>query len=85
MQTLFYFHDVGQLNDFASFEVKPFFESHSEAVNKDQKPKFWSVIGTLKKEKSEELQERKVPVADLPSELYAGLFASLCEKLTGQA
>lgn len=85
MQTLFYFNHVKQLNDFESFEVQPVADGHSDMPKKDQVPKFWSVIGTLKEEKAEGLQGRQFPVADLPTELYAGLFANLCEQITGKA
>ena len=85
MQTLFYFNNVSQLSDFESFEVKPVSGGHSDTPKQDQEPKFWSVIGTLKEEKAEGLQGRQFPVADLPSELYAGLFANLCEQITGKA
>lgn len=91
MQTLFYFNNVSQLSDFESFEVKPVSGGHSDAPKQDEEPKFWSVIGTLKEENAEGLQGlqglqgRQFPVADLPSELYAGLFANLCEQITGKA
>lgn len=85
MQTIFYFNNVSQLSDFESFEVKPVSGGHSDAPKQDEEPKFWSVIGTFKEEKAEGLQGRQFPVADLPSELYAGLFANLCEQITGKA
>lgn len=85
MQTLFYFSDVSQLADFEDFKVQPVADSHSRTVIDGEIPKFWSVVGTLKKDKSEGVQGRHFPVADLPSELYAGLFASLCEQLTDKA
>lgn len=85
MQTLFYFNDVAQLLDFESFEVKPVSDSHSEPVKADESPEFWSVIGTLKEEKAKLIHGRQFPVADFPSETYAGLFAKLCEQITGKA
>lgn len=83
MQTLFYFNDVTQLADFESFEVKPVSDHHAEAPESTGTPQFWSVIGTLREEKVQNLQHRQFPVADLPSEQYAGLFATLCKQLTG--
>lgn len=85
METLFYFNDINQLTDFDAFEVKPISDCHSRTIREGETPKFWSVVGTVKLEKSGNLESRQFPVADLPSELYAGLFANLCEQLTGKA
>lgn len=85
MKTLFYFNKVSQLRDFESFEVTPVSGGHSDNLKQHEEPKFWSVIGTLKEEKSKGLQGRKFPVADLPSERYAGLLANICEQITGKA
>jgi len=85
MQSLFYFNDVSQLTDFEAFEVQPVSDCHSRTMAGGETPKFWSVIGTLKEEKSEGIQGRQFPVADLYSEFYAELFASLCQHFIGKA
>ncbi len=82
MQTLFYFNDVSELANFEAFEVQPVSDSHATPAEPTGVVLFWSVVGTLKAEKAEGLNERQFPVADLPTELYAGLFATLCKRLT---
>lgn len=74
METTFYFNNVDQLSDFNSFDIEPLPCGH-----------FWTVTGVLNENKAERLQGQKLPVADLPSELYARLFANLCEQVTGKA
>jgi len=83
MQTLFYFDDVKQLDCYESFDILPVSNSHRSPIQINEEIEFWSVMGTLKPEKAIDIEERQFPVADLPSELYAVLFASLCKQVTG--
>nr|WP_067297046.1 hypothetical protein [Marinobacterium profundum] len=85
MKSLFYFNDVSQLTDFETFEVQPVSDCHSRTMAEGEAPKFWCVIGTLREEKSEGIQGRQFPVADLQSESYAELFACLCLHFIGKA
>lgn len=79
--TLFYFNNVDQLDDFKSFEICPVHAGRhipdSEAANAD----YWCVIGILKAEKAKANQCPSFPVADLPTDLYANLFAQMCRQL----
>lgn len=85
MQTLFYFSDVAELHSFKSFEVKAISTDHSGKASEGAVPLFWSVVGTLKEGKGDNIPGGVFPVADLPSELYAELFARICERLVTKA
>lgn len=79
--TLFYFNNVDQLHDFESFKICPLHAGRHipdyEANNAD----YWRVIGIFKAEKAKDNQCPSLPVADLPTELYANLFAQMCRQL----
>ncbi|MCG8612002.1 MAG: hypothetical protein MI864_15865 [Pseudomonadales bacterium] len=79
--TLFYFNDVNQLHDFESFKVCPVHTGQqipdSETVSAD----YWCVFGIYKADKVKANHCLSFPVADLPTELYANLFAHMCRQL----
>ncbi|HCE5184936.1 hypothetical protein [Vibrio parahaemolyticus] len=78
MTTLFYFRETAELALFESFQVEPVADSHANAGQKTEEPKFWSVIGTLKPENVKALKGNKFPVADFKHKAHAGVFAELC-------
>ena len=79
--TLFYFNHVKQLADFESFEVVPVHNKQQLSDLVSVNSVHWSVIGELKAEKVKAFQSSSFPVADLPTELYANLFAQMCREV----
>jgi len=73
MNTLFYFNDVSNLTDFESFRVIP------GSAGADRQPTYWTVVGRLR-EKAVPPDFQEFPVAELPNEQYATLFADLCRQ-----
>jgi len=83
--TLFYFNDVNQLHNFESFKICPVHAGRqipdSEADNAD----YWCVLGIYKAKQAKANRCLSLPVADLPTELYANLFASMCDRLVSKS
>lgn len=79
MNTLFYFSDINELNQFESFTVEPLVNDHANIGLAEGKAKAWSVIGKLKPKNVKALTSDMFPVADFQHEVHAGVFAKLCE------
>ncbi|EJE4183733.1 hypothetical protein M3890_004650 [Vibrio parahaemolyticus] len=79
MTTLFYFSDIGELNQFESFSVHPLVDNHQNMDSAEGTPKAWTVVGKLKLENVKALKSNKFPIADFIHEAQAGVFAELCK------
>ena len=79
--TLFYFNDVDQLQDFESFKIRPVHAGQQIPDSEADKADYWCVIGIYKAEVAKANHCPSFPVADLPTELYANLFAQMCRQL----
>lgn len=79
--TLFYFNNVDQLRDFESFKICPVHAGQHIPDTEADKADYWCVIGIYKAEQARANKSPAFPVADLPTELYANLFAQLCRQL----
>lgn len=79
--TLFYFNNVDHLHDFESFTICPVHAGRHIPDTEADKADYWCVIGIYKAEQARANQSPSFPVADLPTEFYANLFAQLCRQL----
>lgn len=81
VQTLFYFNNVDQLSDFETFKICPVHNGQHIPESEKDNADHWCVIGVYTTAQARANQCPSFPVADLPNELYANLFAQLCIQL----
>lgn len=79
--TLFYFNDVNQLHDFESFKICPVHAGQQIPDSEADSADYWCVLGIYKADQAKANHCPSFPVADLPTELYANLFAHMCRQL----
>jgi hypothetical protein len=80
--TLFYFNSIDDLADFESFMVCPVHAGQQIPDSESEMADFWCVMGVIAADDKNADQGRGVPVADLPTRMYANLFAEMCARVS---